>query len=197
MSTPVTYRVPVMDTTIERFYRHVDRNGPVAQHRPDLGPCHLWTASCFGSGYGQFKVAYKNWRAHRWLWLETRGPVPERRVLDHFACDNRACVNLDHLRPVTERENLLRSQTTVAAVNRAKTHCPQGHPYSGDNLVIREKDNARICVACRARVSRESQQRKRDREKAAAVRLADPDRATVSVGDSARYQTRPHRRDLA
>lgn len=31
--------------------------------------------------------------------------------------------------------------------NRVKTHCPQGHPYEGDNL-RRGKDGKRLCYAC-------------------------------------------------
>lgn len=38
-----------------------------------------------------------------------------------------------------------------------RTHCPQGHPLSGDNLRIRSSDNARECRACR----RESARRRR------------------------------------
>lgn len=35
--------------------------------------------------------------------------------------------------------------------NRAKTHCPQGHPYSGDNVIVYEgkKGRHRYCLACR------------------------------------------------
>lgn len=33
--------------------------------------------------------------------------------------------------------------------HRAKTHCPKGHPYSGDNLIIQPSNGARKCRACR------------------------------------------------
>jgi hypothetical protein len=41
-----------------------------------------------------------------------------------------------------------------------KTHCPQGHPYSGDNLVIK-KSGSRQCRICRNRQAAEAQVRKR------------------------------------
>lgn len=148
---------PVLD----RFYSHVDRNGPLPDRHPEAGPCHLWTSSTFDSGYGQFKVARKNTRAHRWLWVTVRGPIPDGAVLDHWACGRHECVNLDHLRPVTHRENVLRSDTSWAARNLAKTHCPTGHPYEGDNLRIRESDNARICVTCTREQSRRYARAKR------------------------------------
>ncbi len=32
--------------------------------------------------------------------------------------------------------------------NSKKTHCPQGHPYSGENLHIDKKTNKRRCKLC-------------------------------------------------
>lgn len=29
-----------------------------------------------------------------------------------------------------------------------KTHCPKGHPYSGDNLYVQKTDGARRCKTC-------------------------------------------------
>lgn len=43
-------------TLEERFWSKVDRNGPVPEHRPDLGPCWLWTAYVDAHGYGVFSV---------------------------------------------------------------------------------------------------------------------------------------------
>jgi len=37
---------------------------------------------------------------------------------------------------------------TYAGINKAKTHCPKGHPYSGKNLAV-EKRGSRACLACR------------------------------------------------
>ena len=31
-------------TLEERFWRKVDKNGPIPEHRPELGPCWVWTA---------------------------------------------------------------------------------------------------------------------------------------------------------
>lgn len=41
------------------------------------------------------------------------------------------------------------------------THCPKGHPYSGDNLVIAERTGQRRCRECGRAASREYQRRKR------------------------------------
>lgn len=47
----------------------------------------------------------------------------------------------------------------------AKTHCPKGHPYSGDNLRI-GRTGERACIECGRESCRRSRQRKRDREAA-------------------------------
>jgi hypothetical protein len=47
----------------------------------------------------------------------------------------------------------------------AKTHCPHGHPYSGDNLRIGPAGD-RVCIECSRASVRRSRQRKRDREAA-------------------------------
>lgn len=43
--------------------------------------------------------------------------------------------------------NFIRKSQGVANINWRKTHCPYGHPYSGDNLIV-GKDNKRRCKTC-------------------------------------------------
>jgi hypothetical protein len=61
-------------------------------------------------------------KAHRAFYEEARGPIPDGMQLDHL-CGNRACVNPDHLEPVSGVENVRRSRVaklTVAAVAAIK-----------------------------------------------------------------------------
>lgn len=119
----------------ERFWAKVD----VA------GVCWEWTGSRGELGYGNFNATKTSrWRAHRWAWTNLVGPVPDGLHLDHL-CRNPPCVNPDHLEPVTNRENGLRG--AAGKRNAAKTHCPQKHPYSGDNLIIRPR-GGRACREC-------------------------------------------------
>jgi hypothetical protein len=39
--------------------------------------------------------------------------------------------------------------TVPQSTRTLKTHCPQGHPYSGDNLYIQPGSGSRMCKACR------------------------------------------------
>lgn len=116
----------------ERFWSKVDTTGI----------CWEWTRGK-QKGYGRFTVNGKQWKAHRFAWTELVGPVSDDLDLDHV-CRNRACVNPDHLDPVTRRVNILRG--SVVQRNLNVTHCPDGHPYSGENLITR--GNKRYCRAC-------------------------------------------------
>jgi hypothetical protein len=73
------------------------------------------------------------------------GPIPEGKQLDHL-CRNRACINPEHLEPVTAKENILRGES-FSAKNARKTHCIHGHELSGDNLRILK--HGRVCLECR------------------------------------------------
>lgn len=80
----------------ERFWARVDKNGPVPAHRPDLGPCWLWTGAVGGGGYGHFQFERRPRPAHVVAWILTYGPVPPGGFVCHH-CDVRACVRPTHL----------------------------------------------------------------------------------------------------
>lgn len=107
--------------------------------------CWLWTASK-RRGYGAFYFEGRHWAAHRWAYEHLVGPIPAGLQLDHL-CRVPACVNPNHLEPVTGRVNLLRGDTFQAA-NARKTRCVNGHPFSPENTYI-IKDGKRACRTCR------------------------------------------------
>lgn len=126
--------------------RFADKHIP----EPNSG-CWLWLGTQNGNGYGQFWTGERLEMAHRWSYEHHIGPVPDGLVLDHL-CRVRSCVNPDHLEPVTHRENVLRG-AGLPAQNVVKTHCPRGHPYSGTNLLSKERH--RFCRICNQQKCRE------------------------------------------
>jgi hypothetical protein len=109
--------------------------------------CWLWLGTVIGSGYGQFWSGEKKVYAHVWAYEYFVGSIPEGKELGHRPeCNNRLCVNFEHVRPVTHRENLLESPTS-AAMNAAKTHCVKGHEYTPENTMV-GKEGWRQCRAC-------------------------------------------------
>ena len=132
-------------TTVERMMLSIDVDGPVT--RRELGPCWIWTGNLQGDGYGRVRMSRprRYSRAHKILFEELFGVVPENLVLDHL-CRVHACVNPFHLEPVTQRINLLRGETSTARL-AAKTHCPQGHEYNEENTYVR-KEGWRFCKVC-------------------------------------------------
>jgi len=94
----------------ERFWPKVNKDGPVPEHRPDLGPCWIWTAGG-DYGRGRFAVVGRSGRlllAHRFAYELLIGPIPEGLTLDHL-CMTPLCVNPEHLEPVTQAENSRRA----------------------------------------------------------------------------------------
>ena len=120
--------------------------------------CEIWVGAKTKQGYAMGGYKGHVGFVYRLRYEMEIGPIPEGMHLDHIC--NRGgdgCCNPRHCRPVTPRENILRSES-VAASNRAKTHCPKGHPLDGNNLVlgVMQRLGSRQCRTCANERQRET-----------------------------------------
>lgn len=124
-------------TIEERFWSKVDKT--------DGWGCWIWAAGRNGDGYGAMWVHGRQRPAHRVAYELLVGPIPTGLHIDHI-CRNKACVNPDHLEPVTPRENFLRGVSPSAAAAR-RTCCIRGHEYTPENTIYAR--GQRTCRECK------------------------------------------------
>lgn len=123
---------------------------------PNSG-CWLWVGAIrHGDGYGSAYNPKKKYPgvAHKIVYKILKGEVPEGLDLDHL-CRVRSCVNPDHLEPVTRKVNVNRGKHSERLYKRnaSITHCPKGHEYSGNNLLVYTKiKRGKLCQIRRCRI---------------------------------------------
>ena len=105
--------------------------------------CWLWTGSGTGGKEDYGRVYHDGTRsmAHRYIYEQTVGPIPEGLQLDHL-CRTPRCVNPDHLEPVTASENARRKWEHIEI-----THCKRGHEFTEENTARDHRGHKR-CREC-------------------------------------------------
>lgn len=115
----------------------------VACPEPNSG-CFLWEGGVNGSGY----PFYKGERAHRLVYKMYNGLIPKDYVV-HHKCENKLCVNPEHLEVCTRGENVLKSKyKTVWYKKMISLTCSNGHPRTPENTYIQPSTGTRRCKVC-------------------------------------------------
>jgi len=104
---------------LDRFWAKVDKSAD----------CWTWTGSTSSHGYGDIQFRGNRQRAHRISLSIATGERGPEFFADHI-CHNRACVNPEHLRWVTQKQN----QENRLATSKTNTSGFRGaawYPRSG------------------------------------------------------------------
>lgn len=136
----------------------------LARVTPGWGGCWIYTGRTSNNGYGMLKSNGITKMAHRIVYEDRVGPIPNGLQLDHLChsthpscpggrgCWHRRCINPAHLEPVTGAENNSRSLSPTA-VNARKQYCIRGHEFTSENTRLRTSRRPgraveRTCRAC-------------------------------------------------
>lgn len=116
-----------------------------------MSGCWLWAGYRNACGYGAVRVGRSVMLAHRVAWELSGRELPEFNGFTISSichrCDNPACVNPEHLFLGSFSDNLSDASRKGRLRQNKKVACPQGHSYSGKNLLL-NSDGRRVCREC-------------------------------------------------
>ncbi|PVB19761.1 HNH endonuclease signature motif containing protein [Mycobacteroides abscessus] len=112
---------------------------------PGAGGCFISTYSTASHGYAQIGWQDSGGRdvtlAHRAAWTFANGAIPEGLTIDHL-CKNRQCVNVSHMRLLSNYENGRRTSGRDWPLGT----CIRGHSNAE---LVRNYKGKLICRKCR------------------------------------------------
>ncbi len=107
----------------ERIESYIQRG------RPDQ--CWVWLGPQLKSGYGTLVIGNRSRRAHRAVYERSIGPIPANLCVIH-TCDNKLCVNPNHLRLGTHQDNM----RDMFAKGRCRR--PRGEQHHNAKLTVQK-----------------------------------------------------------
>ncbi len=148
----------VNETLREKFLRNF-RKGSKDE-------CWEWKGSKFVAGYGKLDYGPGKTRiqllAHRYSYNHFVGEIPKGLVIDHL-CENRACINPNHLEPTTIVDNVqrtydrkgLKRSSSSPRIRFIGGKCKYGHLLEGRNVTVCKNGVIR-CGECGRKANRAS-----------------------------------------
>lgn len=129
------------ETFVNRFWAKVDKNGPIPEHRPELGNCWIWTGTLDTHGYGVIGRGSGGAgleRAPRAAWMMLVGKIPNKFGALH-KCDNPRCVRVSHIWTGNQFHNM----SDCSFKNRMNTPNRVGENNGRSRLTCEQVDNIR------------------------------------------------------
>jgi hypothetical protein len=109
--------------------------------------CWNWTGGRMKSGYGVMTFRGKPETVHRIAAILWKGFDPSSGLWVLHHCDNPSCFNPKHLFIGNRSDNMKDCISKGRQNNTRKTHCPQGHIYTGQRDIL----GRRFCKICKDR----------------------------------------------
>ena len=143
--------------------------------------CWIWTGLSIWNGYGRIWVKGKPKLAHRvsMFLYKDFDLNSDKLILHKPECNNRKCVNPDHLYIGDHNDNMRDKAISKTNHQSNKTHCPKGHEYTPENTYIVARGE-RCCKTCYNKRNRDNQRRLRIKRKIKGGELNDNPRENNS-----------------
>lgn len=130
---------------IVRFWSKVNKNGSIQSHCPELGACWEWQGRINVRGYGAFSIKGKTVQAHRFSWQLVNGAIPGDLWVLH-KCDNRLCLNPDHLFLGTNSDNIR------DAIAKGRVVIPTPRKFHSDKTAFKRGEEVNLAKLTRVKV---------------------------------------------
>lgn len=129
-------------------FQEIDINKRFWEKVKKTESCWLWTGAQKIDGYGTCYYKGTNHQAHRVSWELLRGPIAPGLFVLH-ECDNPPCVNPEHLKVGTQKQNMqdCARRGRLALLHKHKPFCSRGHRMEGENLKVDDRGH-HICREC-------------------------------------------------
>lgn len=113
---------------------------------PNAEGCWEWNGAIHPNGYavpipvdGSYIENGRVYLPHRLSFHWFKYDLPEGLVIDHL-CNNRKCVNPDHLEATTQKHNVGRALK--------RSYCKRGHPQVDVNRYVNKRNGRSRCKLC-------------------------------------------------
>jgi hypothetical protein len=117
--------------------------------------CWNFTGAISKTGYGVVGLNKRVINAHRASWILSFGEIPSPTIQVCHKCDNRKCINPDHLFLGTAKDNYKdmvikgrwKSRSTSLKPRLSLFVCMRGHDFTPENSIYNKKGHktCRIC----------------------------------------------------
>lgn len=117
--------------------------GQAIKERVRLGKspdaCWTWCGPVTNGGYGHLTFCGRDVLAHRWIWEQLFGPIPDGLVV-YSTCESKACINPHHLACGTQAQACRQSVQTKlmpADVSEIRAARRNSSPLTAQQLAAR------------------------------------------------------------